>query len=145
MRLAPIPAILAVLAALAPTAPAAQQAEEEAGPGGLSIELNAARDGTGGCTLSFVITNGGAEAVEKAVFETVLFDTGGQVDRLTLFDFGALPAGRPRVRQFTLPDTSCGGIGRILVNGVSTCEAARDDACSAGLTLSTRTDIEVVG
>ncbi len=135
--------IAATLAAVALAGPAL--AQDDVPAPGLSVELNAAQDGPGGCTLSFVIDNGRDDDVAKAVYETVLFDTDGQVERLTLFDFGTLPAGRPRVRQFTLPDTSCGDIGRILVNGASTCEAAEEGACMAGLTLSSRTGIEVVG
>ncbi len=139
MRLTPV---FAACAALSLVPPAAAQ---EAATGGVSIELNAARDAETGCTLSFLVTNGREADVAAAVYETVLFDTAGQVERLTLFDFGELPAGRPRVRQFTLPDTSCAGIGRILVNGASTCEAAGEDACMAGLALSSRTEIEVIG
>lgn len=126
-------------------AAAAMAQETEAG--GLSVELNAATAAEGRCTLSFLITNEYEKPVEKAVFETVLFDDEGQVDRLTLLDFGQLPPGRPRVRQFTLPDTSCDAIGRILVNGANTCEAPElgPSACTEGLRLSTRTDIELIG
>ena len=67
----------------------------------------------------------------------MLFDTSGQVDRLTLFDFGTLPAGRPRVRQFTVSGITCEGLGQILINGAHTCDAASldDNACEAGLIL----------
>lgn len=139
MRLIPV---IAACAAVIPVRPALAQ---EAGSGGISIELNAARDAETGCTLSFLVTNDRDADVAAAIYETVLFDTEGQVDRLTLFDFGALPAGRPRVRQFTLPETPCSGIGRILVNGASTCEAAEESACMADLSLSSRTEIEVIG
>lgn len=139
MRLFPIVAACAALSLVQP-APA-----QETGARGISIELNAARDVESGCTLSFLVTNGRDADVASAVYETVLFDTEGRVDRLTLFDFGALPAGRPRVRQFTLPETPCAGIERLLVNGASTCEAAEEGACMADLTLSSRTGIEVVG
>lgn len=142
MRLA---TLTAALAALALASPASAQEAETDGSAGLSIELNAAADGPGGCTLSFLITNRRPQDVKKAVYEAVLFDDAGQVDRLSLLDFGALPAGRPRVRQFTLPDTACGGIGRILVNGASTCEAGSPGACMEGLSLSSRTQIEVIG
>ena len=136
--------------ALASVIGAQAQAQEAdtATPDGLSIELNAATDASsGGCTMSFLIENGFEADISKAVFETVLFDTDGQVERLTLFDFGTLPQGRPRVRQFTIPGTSCDGFGRILFNGANTCEAADlgEGACTEGLTLGSRTDIEVLG
>lgn len=113
----------------------------------LTIELNAASDNAGGCTLSFLIANGLDDDITQVVYETVIFDTDGQVERLTLLDFGALPAGRPRVRQFTLADTSCDQIGRVLVNGADTCEVEGLDEiiCMERLDLKSRTDIEVLG
>lgn len=113
----------------------------------VSIELNAVKPGDGGCTLTFLAVNGHAGEIGKAVYETVLFDTSGQVDRLTLFDFGTLPAGRPRVRQFTVPGIACDGLGQILINGAHTCEAPELDgnACETGLILDSRTEIEVIG
>lgn len=137
--------VLAASACLAIVADAA--AAQETDLPGLSVELNAVAPMEDGCTLSFLISNGHAAPIEQVVFEAVLFDPGGQVDRLTLFDFGALPPGRPRVRQFTLPDTSCEAIGRILVDGASTCEAPGlgEGACTDGLRLSTRAGIEVIG
>jgi hypothetical protein len=127
--------------------PVLAQDVETPDPTSLSIELNAADNSAQGCTLSFLITNALGSDVTQAVYETVLFDAQGQVDRLTLFDFGLLPAGRPRVRQFTLPDTSCDAIGRILVNGADSCEATElaENACMDRLKLSTRTDIEILG
>lgn len=137
----------AALAAVIGTQAQAQEVEAAA-PAGLSIELNAATTAeSGGCTMSFLIENGHDAEITKAVFETVLFDTDGQVERLTLFDFGELPEGRPRVRQFTIPGKACDGFGRILFNGANTCEAGElgDGACTTGLILDSRTDIEVLG
>ncbi|SFH43573.1 hypothetical protein SAMN04488020_11420 [Palleronia marisminoris] len=140
----------ALAVAFGAQAQAQDDAEEvdAATPAGLSIELNAATTAeSGGCTMSFLIENGHDAEIAKAVFETVLFDTDGQVERLTLFDFGELPEGRPRVRQFTIPGKACDGFGRILFNGASTCEAGElgDAACTTGLILDSRTDIEVLG
>ena len=113
----------------------------------ISIELNAAVSSDAGCKLSFLVINGHASMIAKAVYETVLFDAAGQVDRLTLFDFGALPSGRPRVRQFTVPGAGCDALGQILFNGAHVCEAADLDgmACETGIELVSRTDIEVTG
>lgn len=111
----------------------------------LTLELNAAQAQDQGCKLSFVVTNGHPEDIAKAVFEMVIFDVQGQVSRLTLFDFGALPAGRPRVRQFVIPGTSCDTIGQVLFNGATTCDGAGEGACTRDLGLSSRTEIEVTG
>jgi hypothetical protein len=111
------------------------------------IELNAVKSNDTSCTLSFLALNGHPGPIQKVVYETVLFDSAGQVDRLTLFDFGTLPPGRPRVRQFTVPGVACDGLSRILINGAHTCEAADlpATACEADLILDTRTQIEVIG
>ncbi|MEM1007189.1 MAG: hypothetical protein AAGB28_04155 [Pseudomonadota bacterium] len=114
---------------------------------GLSIELNTHEQADSGCQLTFVANTSIAGGVEKVVFETVLFNTDGGVDLLTLFDFGAIPAGSPRVRQFILPNTQCVEIGKILINGVQTCSVADQNPgiCSTGLSLSSRTNVEMQG
>ncbi|MBM05585.1 MULTISPECIES: hypothetical protein [Sulfitobacter] len=113
----------------------------------LKVELNAADTTDANCKLTFLITNGLATPLDKAVYETVLFDREGTVDRLTLFDFGALPVGRPRVRQFVVPQTTCENLGRILFNGAQSCagEGIEAGTCERALAPATRTDIEVLG
>lgn len=116
-------------------------------PNGVSLELNTVEASDNACTLTFLITNNYPDAIEKLIYETVLFDQSGQVDRLTLFDFGMLPSGTPRVRQFAVPETTCSALGQILFNGLDTCEAANlsKEDCAKGLRLNSRTDIEVLG
>lgn len=113
----------------------------------ISIELNALEPIEGACRISFLVQNGHPTDIEQAVYEAVLFDTEGRVDRLTLFDFGALPSARPRVRQFTLTGLACAGLGRLLVNGAETCtgDGLPAAACTDGLELRSRTDVEVLG
>ena len=115
--------------------------------GAISIELNTVKSTDAGCTLTFLVMNGHASEIAKAVYETVLFDSEGQVDRLTLFDFGTLPVDRPRVRQFSVPGIACDGLGQVLINGAHTCDAPdlADTACETGLILNTRTGVEVIG
>lgn len=133
---------LSILALLAPPLAAEEPAE-----GRLTVELNAVGSQDGGCALTFLVQNGHADAIGSVVFETVLFDISGQVDRLTLFDFRDLPAGRPRVRQFVVPDLACEDLGRVLFNGAETCtvSGAESGLCTDTLRLSTRTDVEVIG
>jgi len=113
----------------------------------IAVELNTAQSTEEACILTFQVINAFDAEIGKVVYETVLFDTDGGVERLTLFDFGALPAGRPRVRQFSVQGTRCEGLGRILINGAQTCvaEGLEESVCETGLELSTRTDIEVAG
>lgn len=113
----------------------------------LKVELNAADTTEANCKLTFLITNDLSAPLDKAVYETVLFDREGTVNRLTLFDFGQLPVGRPRVRQFVVPQTTCENLGRILFNGAQSCEGAGIAAgtCENALAPATRTEIEVLG
>jgi len=135
------------LAALSLATPVSAQETEDPAPG-LALTLNTLQPTeAGGCRLTFVIRNGLGSDIDSLVTEAVLFDAGGQVATLTLFDFGRLPAGRPRVRQFDLAGPSCDGIGEVLVNGIGTCEGAglTPAACLDGLRLSSETDVEVSG
>ncbi len=113
----------------------------------LKVELNAADTTEANCKLTFLITNELSAPLDKAVYETVLFDREGTVNRLTLFDFGELPVGRPRVRQFVVPQTTCENLGRILFNGARSCDGAGIEAgtCESALAPATRTEIEVLG
>ncbi|PLS21304.1 hypothetical protein [Neptunicoccus cionae] len=125
----------------------AETATSETAENTLAIELNAAESIDGSCKLTFVLTNSLGSPLDKLVYEAVLFDTSGKVDRLTLFNFGSLPVKRARVRQLVVPGAQCDGLGRVLFNGANACEGEGVDpaACDAGLEPSTRTEIEVVG
>lgn len=114
---------------------------------GLSVELNKVSEANGGCQLTFVASTAHAGGIDQVVFETVLFDTAGSVNRLTLFDFGEIPAGRPRVRQFVIPELKCADLGQILINGVNTCDASGKDTadCAAGLSVTSRIEVELIG
>lgn len=142
MRLARLVTLVTLCAPIAQTVLAQETATSDI----ISIELNAAETKEGSCLVTFLVTNGFAMTLDKVVYETVLFDQEGQVNRLTLFDFGALPPARPRVRQFAVPDLTCDAIGRVLINGASTCSGVQTDAavCDASLVTSSRTGIEVV-
>lgn len=126
------------------SAAVAQDTESRAA---VEIELNAVDVNEGSCTLTFMVTNGHAGPIEKVVYETVLFDSAGQVERLTLFDFGTLPPGRPRVRQFSIPGIACDDLSQVLINGARTCDAPdlAATACEASLILETRTRIGLIG
>lgn len=115
--------------------------------GDLNVELNAADTVGDSCRLTFVLSNRTEQEIERLVAETVLFSDQGGVVLLTLFDFAALPAGRPRVRRFQVPDTSCDRLGQVLINGLDTCtiDGAQSDMCRPALTLSSRVKIRLEG
>jgi len=131
---------LCALACLVAAAPA--PAQEETAPR-LSLELNRVDALDGACRLTFMAENGLGADLDALSLETVLIDTEGRVERLTLFDFGALPAGIPRVRQFDIEGLACDSLGRVLINGVSDCGGV--EGCGDALEFGTRTDVEVIG
>ena len=121
--------------ALACLLPAVAQAE------GIAIELNSLEPQDTACRLVFTARSDAG--VDGLVLETALFDESGAVVMLTLFDFVDLPAGGLRVRQFDLPAQNCDGIGRILFNGIDSCEGA---GCADALSVTSRiADVEVLG
>lgn len=144
MRLSARSLLIACSAALVGAVPVS--AESDLGAH-VSLELNTLETVDTACRISFLVQNGHAADIDKAVYETVLFDTGGGVARLTLFDFGTLPAARPRVRQFLVPGLDCAQIGRVLINGAETCTGADlpEAACTRDLDLRSRTDVEILG
>ncbi|WP_415918958.1 hypothetical protein [Tateyamaria sp. SN6-1] len=118
---------------------------QDAATGEIAIELNTATEGQGSCMLTFVVTSSKSGAIDELIYETVLFDTDGQVNRLTLFNFGDVPPALPRVRQFAVPDIACGDLGRVLFNGMNACSASDPALCTGVMRPSTRTQIEVLG
>jgi hypothetical protein len=134
------PAPPLVLTAALLVAPVVAQADED---WTLSVELNRVDQVEDACRFTFLAENGLGVDVASFTVETVIIDTGGTVDRLTLFEFGALPDGIPRVRQFDVPDLSCMAVRDILINGVAECGGVEN--CAAAVELSSRTDVELLG
>ncbi len=132
--------LLPLLMALVPVCTLAEEVAH------IGIELNATESDGQACTLTFVIENGLLTPIDVLVTETVLFTAAEQVERLTLFDFGALPAARRRVRQFAVEGLACDDLGQILFNGTERCEGGdlTLETCDAALRASTRTSIEVL-
>ena len=129
---------------LAITGPAVAETTET---GALAIELNRIDQADSACRLTFLAENGLGTDLEALTLETVLIDGDGRVDRLTLFDFQAIPAGAPRVRQFDLPELDCAALGQVLFNGVAQCAGVdlEPAQCANALTLTSRVDVEVTG
>lgn len=115
--------------------------------GDLMIELNTVQDVDQACRLTFVVQNKTGTAIDAASFETVIFDASGSVVSLSLFNFRDLPADRPRVRQFDLPNRTCDMVGQALINGSSACVVDGSDSqlCHDALKLSSRTEVELLG
>ena len=136
----------AVAMAMTGASPAVAQSGGDTAPA-LAIELNTVNQVETSCRLIFMARNTLGRSLSAVSLETVLIDKAGIVDRLTVFDFQALPNERPRVRQFDLADTDCRSLGEILINGVATCEGDDVDPafCADGLTVTSRSDVEISG
>lgn len=132
MRLAASLLVLTSLAAV-PLAPArAQTAPPERH---VLLDLNVLQPTQGGCRLTFVVANGLDTPIDRAAFEMALFDMAGVVDRLTVLDFKALPAGKTKVSRFEIKGVDCADLGRVLINEATECTGAgtAPDACLASL------------
>ena len=123
----------------------AQPAEKAASP--LFLELNALQDVGSACRLTFLVRNETGQLIDQSIFETVIFDTSGGVVSLSLFDFRELPANRPRVRQFELPNMACSTVGQVLINGANSClvDGVESKICDKALSLSSRQTVELLG
>ncbi|MFD1694085.1 hypothetical protein [Roseibium aestuarii] len=126
-----------------------------AADGGLTLELNRSVTTERGCMLSFVASNGSARDVTGVVYELVLFNAEGLVEKMTAFDFGSLPASKTVVRQFELAGQPCEGLSQVLVNGAPRCDLAKGStggetpsapatACIADLTTSSRATLALL-
>ncbi len=147
----PIPALrllaglaLAMFCTAVPV-PSAQAQEQEASA--LRVELNSLSQADGACTVSFVALNGLEADLARLEFEAVLFDAQGFVANVTLFDFGALPQSRMRVRQFVLPGRNCADLGQVLFNAVTACDGPglAPGACLGALRLDSRAGVDLIG
>lgn len=86
----------------------------------IELDLNRMDEVDTACRLTFVADNTLAPLSALAL-ETVVFDRGGRVAALSVFDFDALPEGARRVRQFDVAGVACADVAQVLVNGVAAC------------------------
>lgn len=102
--------------------------------GEIALDLNRMDPVEDACRLTFVADNTLADLSALAL-ETVLFDQDGRVVALTLFDFGEMPEGARRVRQFDVAGQGCADIAQVLINGVSSCtgEGLDTQVCAQAL------------
>lgn len=138
-----VPVLAALTCLTAPlTAPVATAQPAET----ISIQLNEAVTVEGACRLTFVIRNDLPGTVQELGLDLVMFDTSEGVSGYAAVDFGELPAGKTRVRQYDVFKGDCASIARVLLNDVRACEigggAATD--CLPLLRLSSRSGIDLI-
>ena len=112
-----------------------------------SLQLNSVQTIENSCRLTFVVDNQTEKDISELVFETVLFSQQGEVIFFTLFDFGEVPYGIPRVRQFDVPSYSCEDVNQVLINGIDKCVFINSgvEECRLKLETSSRNEIGFLG
>lgn len=120
------------------------RAQEGPAKAGLHLELNRLEQNGEACRATFVARNGYGTQLEETAFELVLFDKAGLVSLMTVFDFGALPAGKTLVKRFDMKATICADLSRVLINAAARCKGAGVNAadCAKDMTTSNRTGLE---
>jgi hypothetical protein len=112
----------------------------------ISVQLNDAETVNGSCRLTFVIRNSLQKPVNALGLDLVMFDTSDGVSGYAAIDFGDLPAGKTRVRQYDVAKGECAGISRVLLNEVRACDlqdAAQQD-CLPLLRIDSRSEIDLI-
>lgn len=112
----------------------------------ISIQLNDAETVNGSCRLTFVIRNALTTPVNALGLDLVMFDTSDGVSGYAAVDFGDLPTGKTRVRQYDVSRGECAGISRVLLNEVRACDlpnAAQQD-CLPLLRIDSRSEIDLI-
>lgn len=141
--------IATIASCLIGAAPAAAEDARPAAPGAkesggtIRLELNRLAPGDGdSCVFTFVAGNGLGADLDRLAYQTVMFDGEGLVDRMTVFDFGKVQAGRTVVRQFALSRLGCEGVSRVLVNDAPQCagDGIAPETCIDRLETANRTD-----
>lgn len=112
----------------------------------ISVQLNDAETVNGSCRLTFVIRNTLPTPVNALGLDLVMFDTSDGVSGYAAIDFGDLPTGKTRVRQYDVAKGDCTGISRVLVNEVRACDlqdTAQQD-CLPLLRIDSRSEIDLI-
>lgn len=135
-----VPALAFLTALLSATQSGAQPA------GTISIQLNGAETVGDACRLTFVIRNELPSPVKALGLDLVMFDTSDGVSGYAAIDFGDLPAGKTRVRQYDVARGDCAGISRVLLNEVRACEIEDSPSkdCLPRLQISARSEIDFI-
>ena len=109
----------------------------------ITFELNNAEALDGACRLSFLIRNGLDVAIKAMGVEIVILNKKGLAQDLMVLNTGALSEGKRRLRQFDLPGVPCSGLGEILINDVSECDAQGMTPAGCLAALSTESKVEI--
>lgn len=145
--------VLLVLAVGTAGAAAEEGATGDAGSGGgagadgtVSVELNKLEPTDNGCRAYLLLHNGTGAPFTSLEFDLVMFDAEGVVARRVALETAPLAAGKTRLKVFDLSDLQCGGISRVLLNGVLACAgpSGRRDGCLDAVRVSSKAGVPLV-
>jgi hypothetical protein len=113
---------------------------------GISIELNKLDSQDEACRAYFVIDNKNSTAYQALKLDFVVFRVDGIISQRFAVDLAPLEANKRTVKLFDIPQSACSQIGSILINEVMECKAdsGEDDECLQGISVSSRTDAQLV-
>jgi len=111
----------------------------------LLLELNKVESVGGDCRTTWVVNNTTGANLETVKLDFVAFDLDGIVVRRVIADMGPIHSGHTRVKLFDLKEIDCGNVGRVLMNGVRTCEggsaAVAPGLCTESLQTASRAPV----
>lgn len=131
----PVRLAASVVCACALLSPAAAMADTA-----VSVELNKLEPNGEACRAYLLVKNDTDAAFETLKLDLVLFDTDGVVARRLAVETAPLPTGKTSLKVFDIAGQPCGGIGRILLNGILACRdsTGKRTDCGALVTPSAR-------
>jgi len=109
----------------------------------IGIELNKVEQQGGNCRTYLVIANPGTDMFSGFTLDLIVFDRGGTISRRLAVEVAPLHPAKTMVKVFDIPETSCSGIGSILINDVLHCRDANGDVAGCVDRISTSSKLPV--
>ena len=130
-------AACAGLLTLSPAGAIAQDAS------GLRVELNKLEPRDKACRTYLLLDNTSDVDYQSLKLDLFVLDKAGVISQRLVVETAPLPPKKTTVKLFDFPATSCDDFGRVLLNGVTACEAggtARTD-CLAAIETATKSPV----
>ncbi len=106
----------------------------------IKIELNKLESSENACRAYLLLENRSHLSFESLKLDLVLFDAEGVVAKRLAVEAAPLPKDKTSLKVFNISKLPCNGIGRVLLNKLTSCsdtQRARDD-CLAMVSTSAR-------
>ena len=125
---------------------AASQMPAWAQDNALHIELNRLEEHGDGCRVHLVLENTSPRAYTSYRLDLVIFAADGVIARRLALETAPLRANKTMVKEFELTDLTCQGVGRVLLNDVTSCssDAGNRDDCVSTTRVSSRASVSLV-